>query len=86
MPKDFPYFHVEFGLQGTGFAHVIENETMFSFQFGKDVVAGMLQMSPNAVKNASKGLYFERERQQVLAFLQHWKPFDWTVALEGGGY
>ncbi len=34
IPKNFPYFHVEFGMDG-GYAHVIENEDMFPQDFGK---------------------------------------------------
>lgn len=34
VPKGFPYFAVDFGLQG-GFAHVIEDEQNFPAYFGK---------------------------------------------------
>ncbi|KAI0234345.1 CWF19-like protein 2 [Lamellibrachia satsuma] len=34
VPKGFPYFAVDFGLQG-GFAHVIEDETHFPHYFGR---------------------------------------------------
>ena len=34
VPKGFPYFSVDFGLQG-GFAHVIEDEKDFPFYFGR---------------------------------------------------
>lgn len=34
IPKGFPYFSVNFGLDG-GFAHAIEDEKKFSFYFGK---------------------------------------------------
>ena len=34
VPKGFPYFAVDFGLQG-GYAHVIEDEQSFPAYFGK---------------------------------------------------
>jgi hypothetical protein len=34
VPKGFPYFHVEFGLDG-GFAHTIEDVEQFPANFGK---------------------------------------------------
>ncbi len=34
VPKGFPYFSVDFGLQG-GFAHVIEDEKLFPYYFGR---------------------------------------------------
>ena len=34
VPKGFPYFAVDFGMQG-GFAHVIEEEASFPHYFGK---------------------------------------------------
>ena len=34
IPKGFPYFSVNFGLQD-GFAHVIEDEQSFPWYFGK---------------------------------------------------
>jgi hypothetical protein len=38
----FPYFHVEFGLDG-GFAHVIEDAEQFPQNFGKSVICGLLE-------------------------------------------
>jgi len=34
VPKGFPYFFAEFGLDD-GFAHVIEDSSQFPFHFGK---------------------------------------------------
>lgn len=42
IPKDFPYFHVEFGLK-KGFVHVIDEKMQFKSIFGLNVVRGMLQ-------------------------------------------
>ncbi|KMT17719.1 hypothetical protein BVRB_2g034720 [Beta vulgaris subsp. vulgaris] len=42
IPKNFPYFHVEFGVD-RGFVHVIDDETQFKSSFGVNVIRGMLQ-------------------------------------------
>ncbi len=43
VPKNFAYFHVEFGLS-SGFIHVIDDEQEFPKTFGADVVAGVLEI------------------------------------------
>jgi hypothetical protein len=83
IPPDFPYFHVEFGLNG-GFAHVIEDETKFSYLFGKEVVCGILRMNNNEAKLRS--LSEDQEKKNVVQFLQQFKDYDWTIELEGGDY
>nr|GEV86269.1 hypothetical protein [Tanacetum cinerariifolium] len=37
IPKDFPYFHVEFGLK-KGFVHVIDDESRWKSSFGVNVI------------------------------------------------
>ena len=37
IPKDFPYFHVEFGLK-KGYVHVIDDESQFQSSFGVNVI------------------------------------------------
>ncbi|THF97286.1 hypothetical protein TEA_020901 [Camellia sinensis var. sinensis] len=39
IPKDFPYFHVEFG-----FVHVMDDEKQFKSNFGLNVIRGMLRL------------------------------------------
>jgi hypothetical protein len=80
VPSGFPYFYVEFALSGKGFAHIIENENKFSFQFGKEIVSGMLKLPGNAVKSL-KSHGEEADRKQMLAFADMYKDFDWTVEL-----
>ncbi|XP_050239474.1 uncharacterized protein LOC126688723 isoform X2 [Quercus robur] len=43
IPKDFPYFNVQFGLN-KGFLHVIDNEDEFKSNLGINVIRGMLQL------------------------------------------
>lgn len=41
--KGLLYFCVEFGLDG-GFVYVIEEEDLFLYYFGKEIVGGMLDL------------------------------------------
>ncbi|XP_064636752.1 CWF19-like protein 2 [Lineus longissimus] len=79
VPKGFPYFSVDFGLQG-GFAHVIENEKIFPKYFGKEIIGGMLDLEPRLWRKPMKE-NFEDQRTKVLQFSKWWKPFDWTLQL-----
>jgi hypothetical protein len=81
VPKGFPYFSVDFGLQG-GFAHVIENEKSFPAYFGREVVGGMLDLEPQLWRKPHSER-FEEQRQKVLKFAELWKPYDWTQRLRG---
>jgi len=81
VPKEFPYFWVEFGLGGGGFAHVIEDEVKFSRSFGREILAGMLDIDEE-VWLRPKFQTFEEERQRVLAFVAKWDKYDWTKMLD----
>ncbi|KAJ4968493.1 hypothetical protein NE237_015194 [Protea cynaroides] len=62
IPKDFPYFHVEFGLN-KGFVHVIDDEKQFKSSLGLNVIRGMLRLP-------EEDMY--RRRKQIL------DPRGWT--------
>ncbi|XP_033631747.1 CWF19-like protein 2 [Asterias rubens] len=76
IPQGFPYFSVDFGLDG-GFAHVIEDEDVFPHYFGKEVVGGMMDLEPHLWRRPHKQ-NFDDQRRKVLQFGEWWKPFDWT--------
>ncbi|XP_048735526.2 CWF19-like protein 2 [Ostrea edulis] len=76
IPKGFPYFAVDFGMQG-GFAHVIEDERQFPKYFGKEVVGGMIDAEPRLWRRPQKE-GFEDQRKKVLQFADWWKPYDLT--------
>ena len=80
IPKGFPYFHVEFGLDG-GFAHVIEDREQFPEQFGKSVICGILQ-EPADIVLRNRVQSKEEEWKRVKAFLTCYKAFDWTLELD----
>ncbi|XP_060068862.1 CWF19-like protein 2 [Ylistrum balloti] len=76
IPKGFPFFSVDFGLQG-GFAHVIEDENVFPKYFGKEIIGGMLDVEPRIWRKNQKE-NFDDQRKKVLQFSEWWKPYDWT--------
>ncbi|KAI9200068.1 hypothetical protein LWI28_002274 [Acer negundo] len=81
IPKDFPYFHVEFGLD-KGFVNVIDDEKQFKSSFGLNVMRGMLQLPEEDMHR--------RQRHRVCGGTKAGsdkicseigKPFDWTKQL-----
>jgi len=82
IPKNFPFFSVEFGTGG-GFAHVIEDRDTFNPAWGKSVLCGMLGEPAQVVLRAKRApLHVERSR--VEQFKKMWHRFDWTRRLKGG--
>ena len=78
IPESFPYFHVEFNMRG-GFAHVVDDETRWNRDFGRDVLVGLLGLqTENAKKRALAPAVLKREMD---AFLDAWEPVDWTKQL-----
>ncbi|CAA0828260.1 CwfJ-like family protein [Striga hermonthica] len=81
IPKNFPYFHVEFGLD-RGFVHVIDDEKEFKSSFGLNVIRGMLQLPEEDMYRRRRHESFEAQKEAVSSFAQHWEPFDWTKQLD----
>ena len=52
----FPYFHVEFDASQKGFAHVIDDETRWRNDFGRDVLCGLLDLPPNEASGRKETL------------------------------
>ncbi|KAJ1479514.1 CwfJ C-terminus 2-domain-containing protein-like protein [Baffinella frigidus] len=77
IPRHMPYFSVEFGLQG-GFAHVVENEQKFSKAFGRDILAGILNLPAQTLARQRSSI--EEEKQLAQGFEASFKPFDWTAS------
>lgn len=80
IPKDFPYFHVEFGLN-KGFVHVIDDEKQFSSSFGLNVIRGMLKLPPEDMHQHRRRESVDTQREAVASFARDWEPFDWTKQL-----
>lgn len=94
VPAGFPYFHVEFVLPGPApdpeapaapaFVRVIEDARRYSRDFGRTVVAGLLDLPPGTVHAPHPP---PAEMQAAAARLADaFAPYDWTsVEQEGGG-
>ncbi|GMH18850.1 hypothetical protein Nepgr_020691 [Nepenthes gracilis] len=81
IPKNFPYFHVEFGLS-RGFVHVIDDETQFKSSLGLNVIRGMLQLPEEDMYRRRRYDSEAAQKQAVASFARDWDPFDWTKQLE----
>lgn len=81
IPKNFPYFHVEFGLHA-GYVHVIDNEKDFKSQFGQDVIIGMLKLPEEEMHRRRRQQSFEQQKKTAAEFQKMWDPFDWTKMLD----
>jgi hypothetical protein len=79
IPKNMPYFAVEFGLSG-GYAHVIENESQWSRTFGLDIMAGLLRKDAEIIKRERTDI--AQERRLADMFKAGFEQFDWTKALQ----
>jgi len=80
IPKHFPYFHVEFGLN-KGFVHVIDDEKQFNSSLGLNVVRGMLQLAEEDMYRRRRYEAVEVQKQAVANFSKEWNHFDWTKQL-----
>lgn len=80
IPKDFPYFRVQFGLN-KGFLHVIDNEDEFKSSLGINVIRGMLQLPVEDMHGWRRYDSVEVQKEVVKSFVQNWEPFDWTKQL-----
>ncbi|KAI9303435.1 CwfJ C-terminus 1-domain-containing protein-like protein [Cunninghamella echinulata] len=79
MVKNLPYFHVWCGLD-KGYGHVIENEKDFPYWFGKEVIGGMLDISPEQWRKPKYHHKNENKKRQQ-AFMKNWSKWDWTLSL-----
>ena len=86
IPENFPYFHVEFGLQ-RGFVHVIDDEYSFKRDFGRNIVIGLLGLAhEDAIARRGAASAGHRAKEQAMkAFVDKYRPYDWTAMLEEGG-
>lgn len=81
IPTNFPYFHVEFGLD-RGFVHVIDDEKDFKTNLGLNVIRGMLQLAEEDMYRRRRHESAETQKEAVKAFARDWEPFDWTKQLD----
>lgn len=81
IPKQFPYFHVEFGIGG-GYAHIIENaaEWRGGSQFAYNIAATMMKLPKEALN--LRHSYGEEMRLRVEEFKKMYMKYDWTSMLD----
>lgn len=79
MPRELPYFHVFFGLDG-GYGHVVEDERRWpkGDLFAREIVGGMLDRGPETIKRQGR---WERGDRRAEAFRKKWDAHDWTKVL-----
>jgi len=76
VPKSLPYFAVDFGMQG-GYAHVIEDEKLFPYNFAEEIIGGMLDLDHNAWRKRQKEP-IDEQLEKTTKFLEMWKEYDFT--------
>eukprot|EP01023_Acetabularia_acetabulum_P048794 TRINITY_DN5170_c0_g1_i4.p1 TRINITY_DN5170_c0_g1~~TRINITY_DN5170_c0_g1_i4.p1 ORF type:complete len:422 (-),score=81.38 TRINITY_DN5170_c0_g1_i4:166-1431(-) len=81
IPAGFPYFNVEFGIEG-GFVHVVDNEKKFNEDLGRQTIVGLLDLPEQRMYAGDTRQGFNVEKQKVQKFFQLWEPFDWTKQLD----
>jgi len=82
VPPGFSYFDVSFALRG-GFAHVIESESEWRVDFGRDVLEGLVEHPNSGIPLARRPKEpFGVLKERVVEFAQAFKPFDWTTQLQ----
>lgn len=80
IPLGLPYFFVDFNNEG-GFAHVIEDTSLFPHYFGKEVIGGLIDTEPRLwLKPPYES--FEQQQAKSLKVIEMWKPYDWTKNLK----
>lgn len=76
VPLGLPYFFVDFNNEG-GFAHVIEDSSLFPQYFAKEVVGGLIDAEPRLwLKPPYEN--FEQQKRKTSKLTEMWKPYDWT--------
>jgi len=82
IPENFPYFYVQFGSSG-GYCHIIEDERSFPWNFGRQVISGVLKMDPPSSRVAQTSSYsMEQDMERLKWFLTRFEPYDWTRLLD----
>ncbi|KAJ3084791.1 hypothetical protein HDU99_003489 [Rhizoclosmatium hyalinum] len=79
MVKNLPYFHVWFE-PNKGYGHVIEDSQEWPEWFGREVLASMMELSPDKWRRPKRASYEESAQRQTV-FRKAFDKFDWTKAL-----
>ena len=83
MTPKLPYFHVWFDPNG-GMGHIIENPDLFPPWFGREVLAGMLDLPPTVYRKPRRLRESQSQRRsRAEEWIQqfNWPQYDWTKAI-----
>ncbi|VDK39613.1 unnamed protein product [Taenia asiatica] len=75
IPPNFGYFCVEFGIDGGGYAKVIEDWSAFPLHFGREVLAGVLGKSVDKWRKPKKDP-LEQLRRKAVEFEEKWMTVE----------
>lgn len=79
IPLGLPYFYVDFNNEG-GFAHVIEDPSLFPNYFAKEVIGGLIDAEPRLwLKPQHEDIEQQKKKKSKLKDM--WIPYDWTKQL-----
>lgn len=73
VPKGLPYFWVQFGVDGGGFAHVIEEQDRFPGTFAQETIGGLLNLEARLWRRPRRE---PNAIPKVKQFGDWWKPFE----------
>ncbi|VDN07280.1 unnamed protein product [Thelazia callipaeda] len=76
IPKGFSYFSVDFGLQ-PGYAHVIEDENRFPYNFAHEIIGGMMDLDRKQWRT-NQCISKEEQRANTAELKRLWESVDWT--------
>lgn len=71
IPKGLPYFFVSFGMN-EGFAHIIEDQNMFPYNFAQEVIGGMLNIDHSKWRKPKRE-NLDSQNSRVSNFKKWWK-------------
>lgn len=85
LPRELPYFHVWFSLDG-GLGHVVEDPARWprADGFARAVVASMAGTEPHVARRPAWWARGEGEKARVDEFRKGWRAHDWTRLLADG--
>lgn len=83
IPENFPYFHVEFGLN-EGMCLLMDDPGRFRKDWGRSVVQGILEGDQGSGdEGVGQGPWsVDAQMRSVREFLRMWDSHDWTKLLD----
>lgn len=72
IPKELPYFWVDFG-DGQAFAHIVEDQERFPVNFAQEIIGGMLGLDAHTWRRPRKE---QNPIAKVKQFADWWAPYE----------